>query len=398
MSSYHSSFTYLEKDSQKDFKWIITHFDADNGETESYLSREQVYTESHDGRKRNLYGTKWSAVAEVKITVIKQNGRDFTVDDCRRAYSWLTSRKTASWLDLYADGVHQYSFLGTVSDVKPQKFDARTIGLNIYFESISPWAYSPLITEQCSFGQALSVNSNGLLYKGNEEDQLLDITEKGYLFNGTEGGASVFNIDETGVLYIDNSIKLLIDNGTDDLYTYVYLDSIFTSKTSDRVSIKNITLDEETVITNIAEDEVITISSNQFISSSKQNKIFGNSFNFVWPRLVPGINEFVISGTGIGSVEFSYRYPIKIGDCAIDVYTQGVDVCCPDNTDYGIISWKDIAETPTTLAGYGISDAYTDREIDNKLANIEITGGTCTGDHNVDEQELNDMLAEVLGQ
>jgi len=397
MSSYHSKFTYLGKDSREDLKWIITHFDADNGETESYLSQEQVYTESYDGRKRNLYGTKWSAAAEVKITVIKQNGKDFSVADCRNAYRWLTGKKTASWLDLYANGEHQYSFLGTVADVKPQKLDARTIGLNIYFESISPWAYSPLQTERCSFGQALSVNSDGVLYKDNEDDKLLDVNENGYLFNGTEGGSSVFNVSDAGTVYIDNSIKLQIDNKSDDLFTYVYLNTVFSNKTSDSVYIKNITLDEETTISNIAQGEIVTISSNQFISSDKPNKIFGNSFNFVWPRLAPGVNEFAVSGPGIGSVEFTYRYPIKIGDCAIDVYTPGVDVCCPDNTDYGIISWKDIAETPTSLAGYGISDAYTINEIDNKLENIEITGGTCTGDHNVDERELSDMLAEVLG-
>lgn len=397
MSSYHSSFKYLEKDSQTDFKWLIVHFEADNGETESYLSREQVYTESYDGRKRNLYGTKWNAVAQVKITVIKQNGKDFSVDDCRSAYSWLTSRKTASWLDLYAGEVHQYSFLGTVSDVKPQKLDARTVGLNIYFDSISPWAYSSLQTERCSFGQALAVNNDGVLYKGSEEDQLLDITENGYLFNGTEGSSSVFNIEDTGVLYIDNSVKLKIDNCTDDLYTYIYLDSVFTNKTSDSVHIKNVTLDEETVITGISENEVITISSSQFISSDIPNKIFGNNFNFVWPRLRSGVNEFVISGPGIGSIEFTYRYPIKIGDCVINVYTPGMDICCSDNTDYGIISWEDIAETPTSLAGYGISDAYTASEIDKKLANIEITGGTCTGDHNIDERELDNMLEDILG-
>jgi hypothetical protein len=52
------------------------------------------------------------------------------------------------------------------------------------------------------------------------------------------------------------------------------------------------------------------------------NKIFGDTFNFVWPRMCPGKNEIIVStiaGEGKGNFDFSYRYPIKIGDCAVDV-------------------------------------------------------------------------------
>lgn len=283
MSSYHSKFTYLDKSSKDDFGWIIVHFDSDSGETDSYLSQEQIYTGSYNGAKRILYGTKWDSTAVVKITVIKQDCSDFSLSECRDAYRWLTGNPSASWLDLYFGDELQYSFLGTVQDVKPQKLDARTVGMNIYFESISPWAYSPVQTVNCSFGQEST----------------------------------------------SDSPTVIINNQSDDLYDYIYLNTTITNATSDHMSIKNITLNEETTLDNISINEIITLNSSQFITSDQPNKIFGDTFNFVWPRLGPGTNEFIISGSGTGSVQFQYRYLIKIGDCAMDIeqYDSELDVC-----------------------------------------------------------------------
>ena len=163
----------------------------------------------------------------------------------------------------------------------------------------------------------------------------------------------------------------------------------FTNINSADVFIRNTTLGEETSITGLSDGEVVTLNSGQFILSSIPNKIFGTNFNFVWPRLAPGINDFVIGGSGVGSVNFSYRYPIKIGDCAIDIMLPNSDGCsCPDNsTYYGVVSWSDIADTPTTIEGYGITDAYTIPEVNDKLNDINL---------NIDEQELDDMLDDVL--
>lgn len=392
MSSYHSNFTYLNKNSNDDFKLLITHFDADEGETDSYLSQEQVYTDSYNGTRRMLYGTKWSEVANIKITVIKQNRSDFSVSECRKIYKWLTGNPSASWLDLYSGGKLRYSFLCTCQDVKPQKLDARTIGLNIYFESLNPWAYSPQQFASCSFGQNLSIDNKGVLFK---EGQYLSVTNDGVLTNGIN---AAFDIED-GVAYVDNSVNLTIDNLTDDLYSYVVLDTTFTNVNSDHLVITNQTLYEEslktdgvTEIKGMSVNEVIHLSSEQFIISSVPNKIFGNSFNFIWPKLLPGINEFIINGTGEGVVEFTYRYPMKIGDCAIDVYIPNDECGCADNTEYGIISWNDIAEIPHTLVGHGITDAYTKVEVNDKIENINIERAR------VDEYELNQMLEEVLGE
>lgn len=319
MSSYHNSFSYLNK-SSIDEGWIIVAFDPDNGETDSYLDQEQVYTNSYNGSRRILYGTRWTEVVNVKISVIKKDGSDFSVDECRRAYRWLTGNPNASWLDLYVGNELQYSILCTIKNVKPYKLDARTSGLNIYCESISPWAYSPIQSFGCSFDQKLIVD-NGVL---NGDSSSFNIDDNGVVYNSTE----ILQIDNNGTLYIDNSVSLRTDNQTDDLYTPIYLNATFRNGTSDYLSIKNVTTNEETIITGMRANEIITINAGQFIISDVPGKIFGNDFNFVWPRLAPGINEFIISGSGVGSINFTYRFPIKIGDCAINVEDLNYDFYC----------------------------------------------------------------------
>lgn len=319
MSSYHNSFSYLNK-SSIDEGWIIVAFDPDNGETDSYLDQEQIYTNSYNGSRRILYGTRWTEVVNVKISVIKKDGSDFSVDECRRAYRWLTGNPNASWLDLYVGNELQYSILCTIKNVKPYKLDARTSGLNIYCESISPWAYSPIQSFGCSFDQKLIVD-NGVL---NGDSSSFNIDDNGVVYNSTE----ILQIDNNGTLYIDNSVSLRTDNQTDDLYTPIYLNATFRNSTSDYLSIKNVTTNEETIITGMRANEIITINAGQFIISDVPGKIFGNDFNFVWPRLAPGINEFIISGSGVGSINFTYRFPIKIGDCAINVEDLNYDFYC----------------------------------------------------------------------
>lgn len=387
MSSYHSNFTYLNKNSKDDYGWIIVHFDPDNGEMDSYLSQEQIYTDSYNGSKRILYGTKWNTTAIIKITVIKQNGNSFSLEECRNAYRWLTGNPNASWLDLYSGGSLKYSFMCTVQDVKPQKLDARTVGLNIYFESVSPWAYSPEIPITHKTNQGATISEDGTLSCVGTSNPLA-IIDDGILY----GTNKELLLTKDGIVDLNGMLTMTIDNKTDDLYSYVYLDTKLTNTTGSYISIKNITLNEETTITGIGDKEIITLSSGQFILSDKPNKIFGNTFNFVWPRLAPGRNEFVIDCPGVCDINFTYRYPIKIGDCAIDIDVSEGDLCCGGDASNGVtsgsVSWHDVTDTPTTIEGYGITNAYNKFEVDNKVNGIGAS---------VNKQELNDMLTSILG-
>lgn len=324
MSSYHSSFKYLDKKSDQDFGWIIVHFDPDNGETDSSLSQEQIYSDSYNGTKRTLYGTKYNAVSNVKITVMKRDGSDFTLAECRNAYKWLTGNPEASWMDLYIGDEVKYRLLCTIQDVKPQKMDARTVGLNIYCESLSPWAYSAQITLSQSITGAQSIE---------------------------------------------------INNESDDLYTPVYLKTIYKNTGGDILTIQNSTIGETTEVSGLVANEIITLDNNMMITSDQPNKVFGNLFNFIWPRLKAGVNNLNITGTGELTLEYSF--PIKMGDCVIDMNAVS-DPICDDNGEIVLdtLDWNRISNTPNTLSGYGITDAYpvssvyNKNEVDDKLSDV----------------------------
>ena len=346
MSSYHSSFKYLDKKSDEDFGWIIAHFDPDNGETESSLSQEQVYSDSYNGTKRTLYGTKYNSVSNVKITVIKQDGSDFTLSECRNAYKWLTGNPEASWIDLYVGDEVKYRLLCTIQDVKPQKMDARTVGLNIYCESLSPWAYS----SQVVLSQSIT---------------------------GTEA--------------------IEINNESDDLYSFVYLKTTYKNASGTSLIIDNMTIGETTEISDLQINEIITLDSNMMITSDKPNKVFGRSFNFVWPRLKAGINTLNI--TGAGNITFEYYYPIKMGDCAITMNSVSDPICSEDGTiQIDMLPWTRVSDTPTTLQGYGITNAYNKTDVDIKFDNIkkEVDALVASAQISINEAELNAMLEEVL--
>ena len=394
MSSYYPSFQYMGLNSLKDKKLIVVAFDADQGEVDTFLGMDCIYTEKADGTRRLDYGAKFNSVATIKISVMKRNQEDFTVSEVRDFLKWTTGIRKNSYLDLMAGDTVKCSFLGRVTNAYQQKIDARTVGLSIEFTSISPWAYSSLQIIKCSFGQELFVVGDGVVTKS-QDSVLLDVDDKDVLYNGTDGGVGVFNITDDGIVHIDNSVRLLVDNQSDDLYTYVNLNTKFVNDNSDYISIKNNTIGEETIIEDMLQNEVITLSAEQFILSDvPYRKNFGNRFNFVWPRLAPGINEIVISGSGKGHVECTYRYPIKIGDCAIDIndllsicgdYSDD-DFIVGDNTSSGnsgsnnnggvvsgYVPWSNITGKPSTVRGYGITDVYTAAEIDEKLKNISTT-------------------------
>lgn len=373
MSVYHNSFTYLGTNSLTDKNWIIAHFDPDSGETDSYLTKEQIYSDSYDGTRRILYGNKYSTVATPVITVLKQDGSDFSLEDLRQAYKWLTGNPSSSWMDFYMGDEVKYRLLCTIQDVKPYKMDARTVGLSIYCESLSPWAYSsPQIVSQALTGE------------------------------------------ET----------IYIDNQSDDLYTYTYLNTVYENTNGDSLKIVNKTLNDETteIYNGIAINEKVTLSDGMTITSDKDGKVFGSSFNFTFPRLKAGINELVV--TGKGNITFEYIHCIKMGDMAVTLNAVS-DPICNDAGEIIIdkLDWNRINNTPTTLSGYGITDAYNKTQIDEKINNVtignvytkseidsmlenfvsddvytkeEIDTLLSSAEVKIDEDELNAMLAEVL--
>lgn len=335
MSSYHSSFTYLNKNSADDKSLIIAAFEPDSGAMDTFLSMTAITEDSFDGTKKFDYGAKFDSVATISITVIKQDKTEFSVAENRDLLRWLTGARTNSWLDLYEGNTLKYSFFGRVTNVQQQKLDARIIGLVITFTSIHPWAYSAPQPNHGEIGEnSLQMNDDGILYKWDDANSSIGF-DNGVLFNDANDTEAAFHIDDLGVVYADDDITIDFLNESDDLYTYINLDMVYTNilgnEKDNTLTIKNVTLDETTAITGISLGETVTLSSGQFIISSQPYKIFGDSFNFVWPRLRPGLNEFVISGSGQATLDFTFRYPIKIGDCAIDLYNITDENACGGN-------------------------------------------------------------------
>lgn len=325
---------------------MIVAFDADDGLKETFLSMDPVQEDYYDGSKKYDYGARYNTTATVTITVIKHDHTTFSVADIRDVLRWLTGSKTTSWLDMYADGKFQYSFFGRFTNVEQYKIDARTIGLTLTFSSIAPWAFSGVEYIEYTFGKQLTLNNDGVL---SDSAAPLRVNSKGVLSRAVKVKDDFsFYPDSDGLLWIDNTAIIPIDNLTDDLYSYINLDVQFENKKGTSVFINNETLGEKTVISNIAPGENIRLSAGQFIVSMNkygeiQDKIFGDDFNFVWPRLAPGMNEITVGGGGSATIKFSYRYPIKIGDCTMDIDISSVGANC-DCSGSGYVSKAELVQ------------------------------------------------------
>jgi hypothetical protein len=250
---------------------VIASFDAQNGEYDSFLGMDNIYAKSNNGIRYD-YGAKYNNVATINITMINFDGSDFTVNQFRDVARWLSGAQKSSWLDLYDGETIAYSFLCKCVNMQQYKIDARTIGVIVTFESVSPWAYSAT--------QSITVT--------------------------VDNRASA-----------EEGTPIKIENLSDESYSYVYPNITFSSTSNGAFVLYNHLIKEYTIVNNIKAGEIITLNSNQIIYSSNSSRVFGDDFNFVWPKLIYGNNT--LSASGQGTLTISYRYPVKIGDCVINV-------------------------------------------------------------------------------
>ena len=149
MSVYHPSFNLLGKNSHDDYNLIVAHFDADNGEHDTWLGMDPIYSESSCGTRRIDYGAKFNDVAKPRITLVKSDLSDFTAQEVKDFLKWTTGHRQNSYLELCEWNesediwISKFRFLGRTTSAYQQKLDSRTIGLVIEFTTVSPFAYSP---------------------------------------------------------------------------------------------------------------------------------------------------------------------------------------------------------------------------------------------------------------
>ena len=251
-----------------DFGLQVVSFDPDDGLMDTYLTVESVFTDKFDGTMRNDYGAKYKETAILNITMVKNNYADFSRVELREILGWLTGLRKVSWLDLYNDdsGELSYSFLGRVSDVKLQKMDARVIGIQVEFTSVSPWAYSGIQRTE------LTLDGNGTL--------------------------------------------IPLCNFSDEEAAYIYPNITFVNKGSGTLNIINITTGEKTEIKGLAANEKVTLDTNKIIYSDNDTKIFNDDFNWIWVKLIHGYNHLYVTGTGHLIIE--YRNVFKVADAFDD--------------------------------------------------------------------------------
>ena len=227
-------------------------FDGATGENNTFLTREAVASESFNGKFKNTSRYKYTENLTLKITFIKEGFGDFTFDEARKVLSWLTSKDTPSFLDVYDDIYSEaivYSVLGGFTNIQSYKLGSgRTVAFVADFESISPFAYSPIntfkrtITEPTTFTVSCDNDDTTYVYPRvtvKHKDTRVTITntiirpKTNFLTGVTENKTQVFTtavrnseVDETVI--IDGANKLIYsetypnrtfgtDFGTDDV-------------------------------------------------------------------------------------------------------------------------------------------------------------------------------------
>jgi len=306
LAIYHKKFEFRSK-TPADFNLIVSSMEANAGETDGFLGMQASFVGTYDGTKRYDYGAKFTSVATLTVTLIKDicsssvTSENFTENEFREIAKWLSGCQNATWLNLYdnQDNI-EYSFLGRFISVNPYMMDGRCVAVNGIFEATTPWALSAVQSYTVTKTDAsshIASNSNESISDENDASTYADDM-------ANDGTTIVYDCE--------------INNLTDDLDTYIYPTVTFSNGASkSKLTICNTTLNDITVVDNIVASEHIYMGANQIITSDNTSRIFGDDFNFVFLRLAPGENKLTITCDGI--VNIQYRYYIKIAHALTDL-------------------------------------------------------------------------------
>ena len=276
MSVYLPIISYKGK-TNYDFQLVVSHFsdNADFGEFDSYQTMEPIYMDNYDGTLRHDYGARHTAVATPVVTFVDPDGDNISPYKIRAVMRWLTGSKDISFMDICDDtGKSMCSYIGRFTDAKLYKIDARVVGIIATFTSTSPFAYSPI------------------------KEARFTVTQDGTDF--------------------------ILDCDSDDQYNVLYPTVEFKNtqakdlENPDKImlSLYNDTAKYETTFKNLNTGEVVTIDSALCVYSDNTARIFNDDFNFTFPCLASGSNNF--KAVGEGELVIRFRYPMKLADGLLD--------------------------------------------------------------------------------
>jgi phage-related protein len=301
--------------SSQDFDLLCdVSFNEDNGDSESFLNREAVASEVYNGTLRRVHNFKYTDVFAPRISLIKNTFDDFTEDEVRRILSWLTSSATPKFLTAYRDDSEVVSFeiLGAPTSIEVHKLtNNRIAGIVFIFESSAPYAFSAIktvekdITNPQTFTITCDSDELGALVYPK-----VTINQSNNLVVQTNKAMGVANKSEhiSGTVYLYNNTYYWVDD-KGDLYEQPSNTSGFDTT---GVLIENITTNSKTTVGGNISQEIVTLDgANRVVTSNRENRIFGNDFNWQWVPLVPGENTITV--TGSCTVKFEWREPRKVG-------------------------------------------------------------------------------------
>ena len=333
-------------------------FDSDDGGTDSWLNREAVASETYRGEFKRVHNYKYTDTLSPQFTFIKKDFSDFTLEEQRKVLAWLTSKNTASYLSVYYGDCNSkklaYEILGGFTEIELYKMgNGRVVGIMATFESVAPYAFSPVISVTPEYENTSNPKVTTLI--GDRYEKSLCPYNLTITCNTDEPNSYIYpkiTIDTAnnwiGVkkgtfndeFFESDGVKNTIyreSDGTNTIYRYLNSNNeiietpyISTLKdiTTSSIIIKNKTIGTKMQIENVeTEGRIIIDGANQIITTlSCQNPeavgakriyiekehIYGDDFNWQWLPLQRGDNEISIIAHGI--FKFEWREPMKVGE------------------------------------------------------------------------------------
>lgn len=268
LGSYH--FVYNGKNSAE-FNVIVCEIGGSSSTSDIDLGLKRTIVEDKLLRRRAplFYGVKKEKRTSLEFTLVKGatgEGEAFEISEVRDIARWLFAPKAYCWFQLCGLNLNQpeyqhinYHLLFT--DIQPVMFSGRTIGLKLFAECDSSFAWSDVVTYCC--------------------DSLEDATTTYMMVNNSDDGD-----------YIYPAVKIDCYENTDV--------KIVNESENDR----------ETLWTNVlASDDGLVIDGENGVCIPPDGMNL-NGFNFKFFRLVPGEN--IVTLKGAFRAQFSYREPIIV--------------------------------------------------------------------------------------
>ena len=296
-------------------------FDSDSGNTNTFLNREAMVSESHNGAFKKAHAYKWSETLSPTITFIKEDYEEFTSEENRKILKWLTGNPGTGILSIYSDDSEaiEYELIGNFTTVEQYKLaNGRIAGYVATFESVTPWALSPVRTIIKTINQPAEF----IINVETDEPQNAIFPK----VTITEGDSFVVRADES------LGSKFVINVGPPDEYVpgtvyaynnkWWYVDgsgmmrgeSVKPEWSTTSVVIENFTTGTKSRVGMNVPGEIITLDgANRIVNSNRPtNRVMGNDFNWSWLDLIEGENKIKVIGNCTITIE--YREIIKVGD------------------------------------------------------------------------------------